>query len=137
MTPDSFPHVPRRPLQSLIVLSLILFLGMPWMFLQTVAWVGMVVTYSQSVPLKTAVAKALGGKHPCAICKVVQKGQKKENEPASSRGVLKFEFLSAASGSVLYPPVLVGSESVPPVKLPFQFEAPPTPPPRLSHSSPV
>ncbi|HSH93665.1 MAG TPA: hypothetical protein VK968_05935 [Roseimicrobium sp.] len=129
--------MPRRPLQSLIVLSLILFLGMPWMCLQTVAWVGMVLNYSQTLPLKSAVSKALDGKHPCAICKVVQSGQKKDKEPSGSRSVVKFVFLSATTECRLFPPLADCPEAFHPPVPSEQNQSPPVPPPRGSSSSPV
>lgn len=57
---------------------LVLSLGLHWAFLQTVAWTGMIVTYSRDASFKEAVTKTFDGEHPCPLCKVIKKGRAEE-----------------------------------------------------------
>ena len=57
-----------------IVAALACSIGLHWGFLQSAAWVGMVIHYSQDAPLKEALVKTFDGKHPCALCKEIAKG---------------------------------------------------------------
>jgi len=54
----------RWLIQSAIIAHLILALGAHWGVLQTAAWVGMIMNYSESAPLLTAVKKTFDGHHP-------------------------------------------------------------------------
>ena len=71
-----------------IVAALACSIGLHWGFLQSVAWVGMVVNYSQSGTVTEALAKTFDGKHPCALCKTIAKGkqtEKKSEFPAKGK----------------------------------------------------
>ena len=57
---------------------LVLSLGLHWALLQTVAWTGMLITYSKTDSLREAASKTFDGKHPCPLCKMVQAGRAKE-----------------------------------------------------------
>ncbi len=63
-------------------LALLQILGGHWAFLQTGAWIGMVVQYSQEVGLKTALGQTFDGEHPCSVCKAIQDGEKQEQKKA-------------------------------------------------------
>ena len=52
-----------RASKFLIVLALAFSLGLHWIFLQSVAWAGMVVNYSRTASLQEAVAKTFDGQH--------------------------------------------------------------------------
>ncbi len=60
-------------------------LGMHWALLQTVAWTGMVISYSQRGPLQEAISMTFDGKHPCALCKAIQKGRADEQKRDSQQ----------------------------------------------------
>lgn len=70
--------------QSLIrfaaALVLVLSLGLHWAFLQTIAWTGMVVSYSRDASLNEAVAKTFDGKHPCRMCKAIKQARAEEKK---------------------------------------------------------
>ena len=71
------------------VAVLVLSLGLHWALLQTVAWTGMLVSYSRDGSFKQAVAKTFDGKHPCPLCKVIEKGraeEKKQEQQQSKPG---------------------------------------------------
>jgi hypothetical protein len=116
----------------LVVLMLTLSLGFHWAFLQSVAWVGMVVTYSQDSTLGEALSKTFDGKHPCKLCKAVQEGQKSEKKETALKLDIKKEFLCEAEITLLCPPTdftLLPSFSHSVLN---RTETPPVPPPRGS-----
>lgn len=43
-------------------------MGLQWAALQMVAWTGMILTNSQTMPLTVAVEKAVNGEEDCALC---------------------------------------------------------------------
>ena len=63
-----------------IVVALALSIGLHWALLQSVAWVGMVVSYSQAAPLAEALTKTFDGQHPCALCKKISEGKQAEKQ---------------------------------------------------------
>ena len=68
---------------TLIAFTLICAIGGHWAILQSVAWVGMVINYSQDSSLTVALQKTFDGEHPCKLCKVVRAGKKSEQKEAS------------------------------------------------------
>jgi hypothetical protein len=62
------------------VAVLVLSLGLHWALLQTVAWTGMLLTYSRETSLSEAVTKTFDGQHPCALCKFIENGRAEEKE---------------------------------------------------------
>ncbi|HEY2951339.1 MAG TPA: hypothetical protein VGK40_02085 [Verrucomicrobiae bacterium] len=70
----------RGFIKMAVALALVLAIGGHWAVLQTAAWVGMVISYSQDSPLKEAVVKTFDGRHPCKLCKAVQAGKTSRTE---------------------------------------------------------
>jgi hypothetical protein len=87
-----------------IVAALACSIGLHWALLQSVAWVGMVVSYSQNTPLGEALAKTFDGKHPCALCKKIAQGQNSEKKSEFQIQVKKLEFLDAKTQFVFAAP---------------------------------
>lgn len=84
MTPTSFAvgSWPLRALTKIVAVSvLVLSLGLHWALLQTVAWTGMLIAYSRDGSFKQAVVKTFDGKHPCPLCKAIEKGRADEKRP--------------------------------------------------------
>lgn len=121
----------RRLFQCFVCISLILAVGGHWAFLQSVAWVGMAIDYSQDAPLLEALQKTFSGEHPCKLCKVVDQGKKEERKQAVFKVETKLEFLSLQSCLTVFAPVV--EEPTAPEFLSFDFREnpPPVPPPRL------
>jgi hypothetical protein len=113
----------------LVVLGLSLSLSLHWTVLQSVAWMSMFVQYSQD-GLPKALTKTFDGKHPCDLCKMVQKG--KQTESAKQKAEIKFDpLLAIASISVPPPPplaVVSHNDSISNQRV----ESPPHPPPRFA-----
>lgn len=66
--------------RSITVLVLILSLGLQWALLQTVAWTGMIISYSRDASLTEAISKTFDGQHPCPLCKVIKQGRAAEKK---------------------------------------------------------
>ena len=113
-----------------LVAALCLSIGGHWAVLQSAAWCGMIVNYSQGSTLKDGLEKTFDGKHPCKLCKFVAEGKKSEKKSDSQLKITKPDLFAAneckpflvAPTFVLYPSVDSVSSS--------RFESPLTPPPR-------
>lgn len=88
----------------LVVLALVVTTGGHWFLLQSAAWVGMAVSYSQSDSFTTALKKTFDGNHPCNLCKMVKAGKASEKKRDLQKLDVKFEFTFAAGTSGLFPP---------------------------------
>lgn len=75
LQPDRIVRWIGYPLALLAVFALI---GGHWAVLQTVAWAGMLQTYSRTDGLVAGVEKTFSGEHPCKMCLKVQVGKKQE-----------------------------------------------------------
>lgn len=100
--------------------------------LQSVAWVGMVVSYTQADDsLATAVEKTFDGQHPCDLCEVVKDGREADREQDLQKRVVKLDGVLVEQRSLPLPRVIAKEydECAPGawVALPA---AVPTPPPR-------
>lgn len=118
--------------QWLIVTSLILAIGGHWAILQSVAWVGMVVKYSESFPLQEALVKTFDGKHPCKICKVVKDGKKSEQKQSLLKVETKLDFWLVRRPVLLYPPTAFSVFTSEVAIAQIRTESPPAPPPRAA-----
>jgi hypothetical protein len=116
--------------KTAVVVALSLSIGLHWALLQTVAWTGMVLNYSQTAPLTEALAKTFDGKHPCNLCKLVDAGKKSEKKQEAQKPASKLEVFLAANQAVLFPPRFVQPSSVASHTVMARFLTPPTPPPR-------
>jgi len=114
----------------LIALALASSIGLHWAFLQSVAWVGMIVSYSQEAPLSEAVVKTFDGQHPCKLCKQIARGKQSEKKSEYKFELSKLEFPYAPVSFIFCAPssfreVRAGDETAD-----LLTSAPPAPPPR-------
>ncbi len=113
---------------------LALWLGMHWTLLQTVAWTGMVINYSQCAPLREAISKTFDGRHPCPLCNAIQKGRAEEqNRPSHQLNpTVKLELAVVWEGTASI--LKAGCEQTPvsDTNSASRQEAPPKPRPRLA-----
>jgi hypothetical protein len=58
----------------------VLSLGLHWAVLQTIAWTGIIVSYSRDASFSEAASKTLDGEHPCPMCKVIKKARTAEKQ---------------------------------------------------------
>lgn len=115
----------------LVVLTLTLTLGAHWVFLQSVAWVGMIVNYSRDASFTEAVSKTFDGQHPCCLCKLVRQGKASEKKQEAQKPEIKTDQSLPVNGEFIFSPPAFALTSIrtadPSVS---RTEAPPKPPPR-------
>lgn len=75
-----------------VVLAVVFATGSHWFFLQSIAWVGMAVTFSQTEPIAIAIEKTFSGEHPCGLCQVVDAGRKAEKKTEFQKPGTKLDF---------------------------------------------
>jgi hypothetical protein len=111
-------------------LMLALTLGLHWTVLQSVAWMGMLVSYSAESSFSEAVSKTFDGKHPCQICVVVDEGKKAEREQQQLKSVDKADWLLTDCAFVLDRPPFRLTPRLDVLEPPSFGSSPPGPPPR-------
>jgi hypothetical protein len=121
--------LPRLP-KLAIVICLACSIGLHWAFFQSLAWVGMVVGYSQNATIKEALVKTFDGKHPCALCKEIAKGKRSEKNSEFGLQLKKFEFLSEKAQFTFTAPTHFWQLEATADCLNSVFLTPPSPPPR-------
>lgn len=121
----------NRLAKSVVVLLLILSVGGHWALLQSVAWVTMVMEYSQESSISEAVSKTFDGRHPCKLCKLVKKGKESEQKQDALKVKTKIDFWVPAP-EVALPRFEAAALEFPSLteNLPYLNAAPPLPPPR-------
>ena len=82
MTAGRRGHKPMRVPENckaagkwLMVLSLCAAIGLHWAALQSVAWAAMLLSYSRTGSVASAIEKTFDGRHPCPLCKAIGKGE--------------------------------------------------------------
>lgn len=85
--------------------ALFLLAGGHWGALQTVAWAGMLWTYTQEDgSLLSGVKKTFDGQHPCTMCDSIKEAQSQERSaPAVTASVKKLEVFPAPLRAALPP----------------------------------
>lgn len=128
-------HVRTLAFRLLAVICALHVSGAHWVALQTVAWTGMLVSRSQESSVQQAVETTFDGEHPCALCHVVEEGQKQQRETETVplvEHLAKLSFLRPqgvalplpSEASVDYRGMIESGG--------LRAETPPTPPPRLA-----
>jgi len=125
----------RRFSNLLLTVALASWLGVHWSLLQSIAWVGMVIKYSQGATMTEALSKTFDGEHPCALCKVITAGKKAEKKAAVLRPVQKLEFLAQCSTFAFFSPSEFELLPTPVNSVRSLAYAPPTPPPKAQSVS--
>jgi hypothetical protein len=74
-------------LRKLLAIALILLMQGPAMMVQEVAWVKMLVSYTQERGFKRGVIETFDGNHPCDLCKKAAKIRQQEQpqDPAEKQ----------------------------------------------------
>ena len=113
-----------------MVLALVLVTGGHWALLQSAAWIGMAVSYSQSETVAVAFKKTFGGEYPCELCKLVKEGKAAEQKGERQKFETKFDFFAMAGTCGLFPPRPFRHFHPIPARADVRNAAPPLPPPR-------
>jgi len=78
-------------------------LGIPWMLAQSVAWLGMAVTYSlEKGSLVEGLSATFDGEHSCPLCKAVEKSGRETRETMLQK-VLKLDAVLAGAPRLVTP----------------------------------
>jgi len=101
-----------------MLVALLTASGGHWIVLQSVAWGTMIVDYSRTSRFCEAVSKTFDGKHPCALCKSIEKTRNSENKSGVPMVIGKLDvFWQRGAGVSLprlshweYPPFRGASE---------------------------
>ena len=93
-----------------MILSLCTAMDLHWAALKTAAWAGMLISYSHSGSIATAVEKTFDGNHPCPLCNAIAKSRQTGKKP---------DFQLGAKIDIDYPPT--ASLPIPPL---FHFSWP-------------
>ena len=97
-----------RTIKITAALLLVLTLGLHWTLLQTIAWTGMIVSYSRNASLTEAVSKTFDGQHPCCMCKAIKQGraeEKQQQQKQESKPDSKIKLALPEAEFVLHSPV--------------------------------
>jgi hypothetical protein len=88
----------------LIALAICAALGGHWFLLQSVAWTGMLITYSRDAGIVEAVGKTFDGGHPCGLCLAIEKGREQERErsPTAAAPGMDLKFLKPETTPELF-----------------------------------
>lgn len=81
----------QRLARVIVLLVAVQLLGGHWIALQSAAWVGMVISYSQEDSLVDALEKTFDGKHPCELCMAVKKGHSEEQNQQVAKVLAKLD----------------------------------------------
>lgn len=106
-------------LRKLIAILLCLLMQGPAMLVQEVAWVKMLVSYTQERGLKRGVIETFDGNHPCGLCKKAAelRQQEQPQKPAEKQLPAQRQRLAWAemvAAELLKMPIIAGHDiSVP------------------------
>ncbi len=81
-----------------------LVMGFHWTVIQSAAYLGMVVRYSQTESFPTALSKTFDGLHPCSVCELVKKGRETEGNDGIPKPQLKQILLLVSTSQLVLPP---------------------------------
>ena len=115
-----------------VALSLIGAIGGHWALLQTVAWAGMLVSYSRDATFSDAMVRTFDGRHPCKLCLEVRDGKKAERRAELHKVESQPDYWLLSSSILLFPPGPVPLSPRLDGWMFVRFESPPTPPPRAA-----
>lgn len=115
-----------------LVLALSCSIGLHWCFFQSVAWMGMVITYSEHTSLADALVKTFDGKHPCALCRQIAKERQSDKKSPSPVHLKKLEFLAIKAHFIFSSPLRAWDRAPFEDRLESVVLTPLTPPPRGS-----
>jgi hypothetical protein len=113
-----------------VALALAGSIGLHWAVLQTLAWAGMFISYSQAAPLTQAVVKTFDGQHPCNLCKQIAQGKRSESKTTYSFEVKKLEYSCAKAVFIFQAPLTFWEIESRNIAAESRAHAPPAPPPK-------
>ena len=127
-----------RTARFLLVASLMFSIGLHWVVLQSVAWAGMVVTYTmQEGSLLEGVSQTFDDSHPCELCHTIKESRKSEKKaPERTDSKQKIDLALPLPGRIILTPPTSALATL--ADFPRAFArsiCPPKPPPRSERCS--
>ncbi|MDB6153143.1 MAG: hypothetical protein JWL90_1596 [Chthoniobacteraceae bacterium] len=119
-----------RRFKLIVFIAAMQILGGHWLALQSVAWIGMMASYSSDETLGMAIEKTFNGEHPCVLCKVVKSGRTQEHEEQVAKSLVKQEAVLGAFLKLPAPRVAEWKYPMIAPHLDTRSYTPPTPPPQ-------
>jgi hypothetical protein len=113
-----------------LVGALLLGAGAHWVLLQSAAWTGMALERLRTQDLRSAVAGALDGRHPCGLCLKVREGAGSQSRRQAGASEQKVDFLCGASAAPAAVPAPLWSQAPPAAVPPAPVSPLELPPPR-------
>ena len=105
--------------------------GGHWMILQSVAWTRMIVVYSRSSSLQTALGRTFDGRHPCGMCKLIQNAKRTSTQAALQQTPVKHDDWLAENQSFdFFRPPCAWTSGADDLTYASRADPPPDPPPR-------
>jgi len=114
----------------MVAFALIVSIGGYWAFLQSIGWVGMILSYAQQDSVLVALEKTFNGQNPCRICQAVKEGKHAEKNNLLLKVETKLELWVIRRSAFFHPPLPLLALPAPLAAVPQLCETPPTPPPR-------
>jgi hypothetical protein len=112
---------------------LVLAVGGPWPFLQSVAWVKMLVAFSRTDSIGAAIVKTFNGRNQCELCRFVAKGKKADQkDTAVQNAKVKIDFFLVSNPAFELQERSLDFTEFSARQFPAITFSPPTPPPRLA-----
>lgn len=119
----------RRLAHWLLVLALSCSIGLPWAFLQSAAWLGMIVSYSREAPISKSIEMTFDGEHPCKLCEAVQRGESSQKKQQALPCMQKLDLAAPDHDAFIFPaPCQLRPGGLPTIVKSIAWN-PPTPPP--------
>jgi hypothetical protein len=82
-------HISRMLLTGLLTAMILSVTGGQWQILQSVAWARMIFNYSRAESIQTALEQTFDGRHPCELCKLIQKAKESDRPQALQQNSTK------------------------------------------------
>lgn len=122
----------KRISKVIIMIALALSIGLHWVVLQSVAWVGMFVEYSADYSLTVAIDKTFDVDNKCDLCKVVADGTEPGEKSETTFQLAKLKGINDVPATVVDTPAQLEFgllASGPPIS---RSAPTPTPPPPVA-----
>lgn len=125
---------PLRLGQYCLIVAMFSASGGHWMLLQSVAWGGMIVEYARADGLAVAVETVFDGRHPCGLCKEIQKQRSSEQKPDAPLNTHKLELFFSQTPLFVVPEPRAWLQVADDTAASTRLAEPLVPPPRAAHS---
>jgi hypothetical protein len=118
-------------LRVVLAAMILVMTGGHWLILQSVAWTKMILDYSRSSSVRTAIEQTFDGRHPCEMCKLIQREKQSSKQQELQQPSVNFDvFFSEARAFGFFDPPYSWIPDARDFMHPSRWDPPPVPPPR-------